>query len=241
MKFLVIHLARAEPRNPIVEQLRELVPGKMDVVDAIDARKLSQSEIALLTSGPNHFPPYPFRLRASEVACFLSHRKAWRMIAESEELGAMVLEDDVVLDMPAFAKALSLVKQHAGEDSFVRFPYKNREKPRMRLAQEGETCIFEPNICGLGMQAQYVGRNAAIRLLAATERFDRPVDTTLQQTWITGQVNHTIWPSGVSEVSGDIGGSTIGQRKSLTDKLYREIARPAYRLALWAAIQSKAH
>lgn len=239
MKFFIIHLTRAEQRKPNIECLRKAIPGELEVVEAVDARELPQDEITQFISAHGRFPPYPFQLRASEVACFLSHRNAWKLIAEGDEPGAMVLEDDVALDVPTFARALALVQQHAGEEEFVRFPHKLREKPRRELAQEGEIRLFEPKVCGLGMVTQFVGRNAAKRLLNATEFFDRPVDTTLQQTWITGQVNYTVWPTGVSEISENLGGSTIGQRNSLAGKLYREIARPAYRLALWAAIQSK--
>jgi len=239
MKSFVIHLARAAQRKPNVEELRASLPGALEVIDAVDARDMSSDDIAKLVSGPRHFPTYPFKLRTSEVACFLSHRKAWQLIADGNASGAMVLEDDVVLDVPVFSNAFALVEQHVGGDDFVRFPYKNRETPSRTLANTGETCLFEPKVCGLGMQAQYVGRSAARRLLDATKQFDRPVDTLLQQTWVTGQLNYTVWPSGVSEISGDIGGSTIGERKSIANNIFREVARPAYRLALWAAIQSK--
>jgi GR25 family glycosyltransferase involved in LPS biosynthesis len=240
MKFFIIHLARAEQRKSNVERLRKIVPGDAEVIDAVDARNLSEDEIRKVSDGGRIFPPYPFSLRPSEIACFMSHRKAWDLIARGDDAGAFILEDDVVLTEPEFGRAIALSQTHAGEEDFVRFPYKKREKPSRVVAKDGATCLFEPSVCGLGMQAQFVGRSAAVRLLKATERFDRPVDTLLQMTWLTGQIGLSVSPSGVREISQDIGGSTIGERKSISGKLYREIARPSYRFALWVALRLKA-
>ena len=49
------------------------------------------------------------------------------------------------------------------------------------------------------------------------------------------RTDRDLLPSGVSEISGALGGSTIGARMGPGAKLYREIARPLYRLALRAA------
>lgn len=235
MKFFIIHLARAKQRKSNVERLRKLVPGDAKIINAVDARELLDTERVIASS--RNFPPYPFRLRPAEIACFMSHRKAWSLIAEGSDAGAMILEDDVELTEPEFGAAFSLSQTHAGEEDFVRFPHKKREKHKKILAQVGATDLFEPSICGLGMVAQFVGRSAAVRLLKATEIFDRPVDTMLQMTWLTKQTTLSVWPSGVSEISRDIGGSTIGERKSVGGKIYRELARPAYRLALCSALR----
>lgn len=89
--------------------------------------------------------------------------------------------------------------------------------------------IIEPVPVGLGMQAQLVGSKAAQRLLSITEIFDRPVDTTAQMNWVTGLKPLTVLPSGVREISRQLGGSSIQKSRSLPDKLKREIMRPLYR------------
>lgn len=89
--------------------------------------------------------------------------------------------------------------------------------------------IIEPVPVGLGMVAQLVGREAAQRLLSATQVFDRPVDTTAQMNWVTGLKPLSVLPGGVREVSVRLGGSTIQKSRSLPDKLKREILRPLYR------------
>lgn len=240
MKFFIIHLARAEHRKANVERLKAALPESAEVIDAVDANNLSVEDIEPFAPNSRSFPPYPFVLRRTEIACFLSHRKVWRLIADGPSPGAMVLEDDVVLASPAFMDAVELVTRHAGENDFVRFPYKVREKPGKVLAQAHGLCLFEPSLPGLGMQAQFVGRTAAAQLLKATETFDRPIDTTLQLVWKTGLRPYCILPSGVSEISAGIGGSTIGARKNLAARLYRELARPLYRALLWVTSRIKA-
>ena len=90
--------------------------------------------------------------------------------------------------------------------------------------------IIIPNPIGLGMVAQLVSFDAAQKLLAATEQFDRPVDTTVQMRWVTGLQPLAVIPGGVKEISAQLGGTTIQHKKSFSDKLAREILRPIYRM-----------
>lgn len=239
MRFLILHLSRALDREENVARLRATLPGSVEVVEAVDANDLSDEDIEAVRPPRKAFPPYPFPLRKAEIACFMSHRKMWRMIADSPS-SAVIVEDDVVINPDVFGRALSLVGRHAGEEDVVRFPYKDREKPGLLRAEEDGARLFHPAVLGLGMQVEFVGRTAARRLLAATETFDRPVDTTLQLTWKTGVAPCCVLPSGVGEISRRIGGSTIGGRKTFASTLYREVARPAYRFALWTATRIRA-
>lgn len=235
MKFYIIHLARAEARKANVEKLCAELPGDVEVLDAVDAQTLSPAHIDTLWLRDRPFPPYPFALRSAEIGCFLSYHNAWKRIAQGPETGAMIIEDDVLIDRALFDPALELVRAHAGAGDAVRFPAKLREKPKHVLAEANGARLFRPALTGLGTQAQFVGREAAEKLLAATKQFDRPVDTTLQMSWHTGVALKAVTPSGVREISNTMGGSLIGpSRQGLGPKLYREIARPAYRLALRA-------
>ena len=124
----------------------------------------------------------------------------------------------------------------ADAESFIRLPAKRREAPREQIAQQGESRLFLPKVIGLQTVAQVVGREAAKRLLAVTEVLDRPVDTFLQMHWIHGQRIQTILPNGVSELTQELGGSTIQKRKS-GSKLAREFKRSLYRAQVSARPQ----
>ena len=93
--------------------------------------------------------------------------------------------------------------------------------------------LVHPSAPPLRALAQFVSNAAARRLLAVTETFDRPIDTFLQMSWVTGVELLTFRPSGVFDKSDALGGSTI-QRPSKTprEKLWRELSRPFYRATI---------
>ncbi len=227
VKAFIIHLERATDRQPQVEELIRKLPVETDVVNAIDGRTLDAQTISSVYRRSAHKPRYPFQLSTNEIACFLSHRKVWQAIVDQEIDAGLVLEDDVELT-PEFAAAYSAASQVLNVDSFIRFPFRERESGRVVL-NTGTSRIIEPVPVGLGMVAQLIGRGAAQRLLSTTEIFDRPVDTTAQMNWVTGLKPLSVLPGGVKEISVRLGGSTIQKSRSLPDKLKREILRPLYR------------
>src|SRR5690606_24249437 len=125
--------------------------------------------------------------------------------------------------------------------AFVRFPWKRKERPRVIIASQEGLQLYRPKVVGLGTLAQIVTRGAAKQLLASSEQFDRPVDSFLQLTWIHGADVLSVWPSRVSEVSQDLGGSTIHRKPVGFEKLRREILRPLYRLAVSVQSHRFAH
>ncbi|MBQ0709411.1 MULTISPECIES: glycosyltransferase family 25 protein [unclassified Ochrobactrum] len=227
VKAFIIHLERATDRQPQVQELIRELPIETEIVNAIDGRTLDTQTINRVYRRSAHSPRYPFALSTNEIACFLSHRKAWQAIVDQRLDAGLVLEDDVELT-PEFAAAYSMACRVLKADSFIRFPFRERESGRVVLTTE-TTRIIEPVPVGLGMVAQLIGQEAAQRLLSATEVFDRPVDTTAQMSWVTGLKPLSVLPGGVKEISVQLGGSTIQKSRSLPDKLKREILRPLYR------------
>jgi len=227
VKAFIIHLERATDRQPQVQELIRELPIGTEIVNAIDGRTLDTQTINRVYRRSAYRPRYPFALSTNEIACFLSHRKAWQAIVDQRLDAGLVLEDDVELT-PEFAAAYSVACRVLKADSFIRFPFRERESGRVVLTTE-TTRIIEPVPVGLGMVAQLIGQEAAQRLLSATEVFDRPVDTTAQMSWVTGLKPLSVLPGGVKEISVQLGGSTIQKSRSLPDKLKREILRPLYR------------
>lgn len=230
----VIHLDRATAREAQVDALCDASPFPARVVSAIDARDPpgAGAEAWGLYEPGLLMPRYPYALRDSEVACFRSHRKCWTMIVEQDLDAALILEDDVEIDRSGFAAALDLAMPAMADGDFIRFPYKRREDEGQEVARNGDIVLRRPREVALGMQAQIVTRDAAIKLLAATRVFDRPVDCLLQMPWIHGARVLSVWPSGISERSGELGGSTIGHKTPGWSKIKREIQRPLYRRRL---------
>ena len=219
-------MASATARADTVASLLATLPNAQ-----VSAAGNGRTEMLDFPASPGtlHAPPYPFPLSPGERGCFLSHRRCWQEIATGSDPYALIVEDDLQLDPARWPDALALIQRNADEDSFIRLPAKNREPLTQSQDSEGAAQLFTPKVIGLQTVAQVVGRHAARRLLAATTTLDRPVDTTLQMHWITGQRVQTILPNGVSELPGP---STIQKKTRTSGKLMREIRRAMYRMRL---------
>ncbi len=224
-------------RKPQVVKLQSALPQPAETLPAVDGSALDEAQRNAVFRPALHRPRYPFRLRDAEIGTFLSHRRAWEEIVSRRLDFALIVEDDIALNPAEFSCAYDLARAHVAEHGYVRFPWFAKEAPRLEIARSGSCTLFSPRRTGLGMLAQLVSRPAAQRLLAASETFDRPVDTLLQMHWVTGVRPLVAWPSGVREISDRLGGSTIAGRKSAVQTIHREIMRPIYRAQI--AIHSR--
>lgn len=225
----IIHLKRATARRTQAETLRTTLGPAAQIVQAVDGTRL-EPEVIDSAIGTRCTPRYPFALRPAEIATFMSHRTCWQRLLDEGQDAALIVEDDIVIG-PEFFNACDLAREHVRAGGFVRLPRKDREVGPV-IATRGGAKLVRPRLVGLGMHAQIVSAGAAARLLSVTERFDRPVDTFLQLFWRHGADMMSVWPSGVSEVSAGIGGSTIHHRITPAARLKHEVLRPLYRLSV---------
>jgi GR25 family glycosyltransferase involved in LPS biosynthesis len=227
---MIIHLDRAVTRKAHVSQMRDALPFPSEIVSAIDAVAGEPQNSGFGNYQSKLFNPlYPQSLSPAEVACFRSHRKCWQRIVDEDLDAAFILEDDVEFDPDFFFRAVNLAIHVVQQGDFVRFPQKQRQIRGDTLAQDGDIRLTLPARIELGMIAQIVTKEAAKRLLQNTSVFDRPVDCFLQMPWKHGARVLSVWPSGVKEVSDQLGGSTINHKVFGLTKLKREINRPIYR------------
>ena len=70
------------------------------------------------------------------------------------------------------------------------------------------------------------------KLLEATQKFDRPIDTLLQLNWNTGIQVTSISPSGVNDNTHAAGGSNLSLKIPFSHRLQREFKRIKYRYDL---------
>jgi glycosyl transferase, family 25 len=234
-KAFILHLQRSAQRRPQVERLRAALPCASEILAATDGKLLPQAEVDAVYMRFLHRPRYSHALNRAEIGVFFSHRAAWkRIVAEGLDY-ALVFEDDAELDAAAFARTCEAARQTRALWSYVLAPAPQTRTPGAVLAEVGGVALIRPENPPLRAIAQFVSQEAARRLLAATEQFDRPIDTFLQMSWVTGVELLAFKPSGVRDASGEIGGSTI-QRKRMGfgDKLRHELARPIYRAQVWA-------
>lgn len=227
----VIHLARATQRRALVERLVSEGPVKMQVFDAVDGRTLPEDVLReSYSETPLSWPPYPFVIGVGEIACFLSHREVWRRMVQDGIDFALILEDDVEMDAAQVGRVVAFVIERGDSDVYVELQTRPLPKGEVISGRDG-LFLMRPDVPPLRTSAQIVGIGAAKRLLAASERFDRPIDCLLQLPSITGQDVLCASPSGVRDASAEVGGSVAQGRgrPGLGAFLTREWRRYRYR------------
>lgn len=219
---IVISLAAAPARRAHARRLLEAMPVDGFIVDAVDGRALVGSPLA--TGAERLSPRYPFPLTDAEIGCFLSHRRAWQALVDSGADQALIFEDDALVG-PAFRASLDRLFARPGAWSYVQL---HSHRP----PEAGAPFLGRRRLPQVEMVGQVVRRRAALALLAASQRFDRPVDSFLQLTWLTGVPVHHLGQPVVANGGGFFGGSTISRRLPVREKLWRTVRRPVYRTAL---------
>jgi len=229
-KTFIVHLQRATGRKAQVQDLISKAPYEAQVIDAVDGAKLPKAEVDACYQAKSFMQPsYPFTLNLGEIGCFLSHRKVWQQIVDQGLDGGLIFEDDVEIDPARFMQALAMAEKHVRELGYIQFQVREVLDTNTVFAQDGDVIIVQPMVTPLRTSAQFVSAAAAQELLELTERFDRPVDTTLQMYWQTGMQLSCVVPSGVTDRTRETGGSTLSKNTAFHIKIKKEWQRFYYR------------
>ncbi|WP_338550121.1 glycosyltransferase family 25 protein [Roseovarius phycicola] len=239
----VLHLVRATARRENAQRLlqdaKDTCGIEGEIWPAVDGSALSHADVDDALEADIFEPPYPFALKTGEIGCFLSHRQIWAEIVRRDLAAGLVLEDDVSVEVDIFAHAQKLAQLHVSRLGYVQLQNRPAKGSSQLIDQIGSCSLTLPNVTPVRASAQLISRAAAERLLGASRTFDRPVDTFVQSHWYTGFRPGVIYPSGIRTISEQLDGSTIqNSRKSLGERLHREIARFSYRRAVAKFSQS---
>jgi len=94
-----INLAREQRRRSIIlRQAQRLGLGKLKLVEAVDASRLSYEQLAAdgLYDHAESLRWHKSGLSINEVACSLSHAECYRRIVDCDEQWSLVIEDDAL-------------------------------------------------------------------------------------------------------------------------------------------------
>ena len=228
----VISLERSQLRYKHAYTLLSRIPLPGEILPAVDGKAMTAEQTNNVYVRCLHKPIYPFVLGSGEIGCFLSHRKAWQQISQRKLDAGLVLEDDVSIDGAQLTRSIELLRQECPGNAYVQLPVRPLRQIGCSIVEGNDARIVRPTVTPLRTSGQWVTRHAAEQLLAATEKFDRPVDAMLQMFWVTGIRLMAIEPAGISDMTNELGGSTISTRKSHGLKLTtfsREWNRTLYR------------
>ena len=237
----MINLERSGTRwTSIHQSLKSAGINNYKRIDAVDAWRLSKDEINCAYDPDENRKRYFTALKPGEIACFLSHRKAWRMLVEENLDGAFILEDDVVF-LPGAAQYMREIANFAkSAQPLVVKIFSKRRVTGKETQLSRQTRLVEPILAPIGAQGAYINKAAAERLLTHSEKFYDPVDVFLQRTWTHGVKIQVLTPNAVDETSARLGGTTLRSGKTeISSRIRREIMRPIFRVsmfmrALWA-------
>ena len=229
IEAFVIHLARATRRRAQVERIIAACPLTTHIVDAVDGQAMDETSRSEVYRKGLFTPRYPFELTPGEIGCFLSHRRAWQEIVSRGLDAGFVVEDDIEVDPVVFSRSLNFSASRILEDGYTQFQVRTMAETGTVLACGDGVTIARPAVTPLRASSQLISREAAGRLLRLSEAFDRPVDALVQMHWLTGIQARLAIPSGMREISGKIGGTTIQKKsRTLCNRLRHEVMRPIY-------------
>lgn len=231
----VINLDRSSDRLARISTALQDEGLAFERVPAIDASELEPAIFEQVYDALENRRNYLAPLSPQEVACFLSHRRAWQTFLNTSDAPfAIFLEDDAApltggLNLPLLHRVFA----ESDRAQIIKLYH----PPTARIP------VRRPLVPPLGAVAQAMNRAAAQVLLGFTERFHEPVDVALQRSWDHGAritVARPLW-------FGEAGGSSTirspwqGPREG---RLLREIRRPLFQLrrglqAVMAMVQGR--
>lgn len=235
----ILHLPRVESRRANVQKLQSILPQPAFIFDCVDGRSLSAKTINQVYFRHLLKPYYPFKLNESEIAVFMTYRKIWQTMVQNSVEVALIIEDDTSLDLKAFNIAFDLAMRHISIAGFVRLDVRQPIPPFSILDSMGSCNLLEEQVPSLRMACQVLTMPAAKKFLASSEKFDRPVDSHLQLLHYTQQPIVSLWPTGVTEISSQLGGSTIHRKSRNSSPMHilsRAVKRSLYRRHIRKAI-----
>jgi len=148
-------------------------------IAAIDGDGLAEAELAYWQSRSRIWNP----LTRHEIACFLSHRKAWKLAVEEGEPWAFVCEDDIHVS-GAFRQFMNTRAWLPADADVVKAEttLDRVEFARPDIAQVFDHTLRKLTSEHLGAAGYFISRQACQRLLHLTEECCEPVDCLLFST-----------------------------------------------------------
>ena len=177
MKVLVINLERSPARLDFMRQQFSPIGVEMERLNGVDGLSLSDADVEWHKSVRSGY----HQSTRPQIGCTLSHRLAWKKVAEGDHDWVLICEDDVFIDPLAGAFLTS--------DCWIpdNIDILKAETTRQKI----RTSLFSKNVDHgrriarlltnhAGTGGYYLHRNAAQKLLKLTSgSFSEPADETL--------------------------------------------------------------
>lgn len=200
MLRFVINLDRSKERLKETSNRLEQLDIEFERMPAVDGSVLTDDEIQSWTYPLDHFATkvrFTRNITRGEVGCFLSHRKCWRRLVESDQLWAMCMEDDIVVS--------DLAAKYMKTDDWLPSSIDVCQLSCLESCQKGrigQKIIYIDDLMRLvqplypmplGTQCYLISKRAAKRALELSERLPAPVDNFLFSLWFDLANEFQVW------------------------------------------------
>ena len=246
MRCLVINLDRSPERLTHIGSQFSILGLNFDRVAAVDGRELDDAVLTMQPASKQWK-----RMNKAEIACFMSHRKCWAIIAEGSDAYGAVIEDDVFFS-PGAAHALSSAAWIPAEVGLLKIETFRQKVflSRARVLADAGRSIHGLRGCHVGTGGYVISQGYAKRLLELSQdAFPCPVDHFMFDDEVPRPDDcriHQLYPAvciqGVLLDSADPAhGSTIRKAVDATVrvkpklKVHQKLWRECKRLSLQAA------
>lgn len=185
MLILLVNLERAPER--LLEMREEYARAELDFerLDAVDAKKFKSEVIQKQRQPVSDRQYWLMDMSDGEIACYLSHKKAWEQLLESDEEWAYVAEDDArfIHDAKRLFADLSWIPEGTGivqmSAYFENRPIKYQGTPVQIDSTFKLVKAMEYRLSGGGTQGYLINREMATRLLEEFPFINAPIDDML--------------------------------------------------------------
>jgi len=165
MKFYLINLDRSPDRLSWIQRQTTQLGIEVTRISAIDGSKLAEDVVLQWTRAVHPL----FGIGPNEIACFLSHREAWKRIATGSDPWGFVAEDDIHISssLPEFLESHQWIPADA---DLVKAETVNK---RVWLSRKNMTSHAEHQVCELrslhlGAAGVFFSKQCAQKLVDAT-------------------------------------------------------------------------
>lgn len=184
-KVFVINLARSNERLANIKAQLDAINVPFERIDAVDGAQLTDQDIEQIAPKSiieNHY----FRpLGKGEIACALSHKKAWQQIIDDDLDFAIILEDDLEL-LENFSKTIELLASvPTSYWEFIKlFPLRKAGKSNIAQSVDlDDHTLIRYHKFPLSCVAQAVTKQAAIKMVSNLQTIKEPIDSQLKAWW----------------------------------------------------------
>ncbi|MGU3577272.1 glycosyltransferase family 25 protein [Brucellaceae bacterium C25G] len=202
MLTLLINLDRSNERLVYMQGLLSNLDIGFERIPAIDGKILSHDVLKKHQTQDNE--KHTSILTPSEIGCFLSHRKAWQRLLDSDDNFALVLEDDISVsaDLRLFLSDESWIPANAEIIKVEAYLNKKIKFGKSPFPIHNDRELYRLMSGHMGGAAYFISRQKAKQLLKETANFVKPVDVILfENEYLSSSIVYQMIPALVRQYS----------------------------------------